>query len=140
MKTQKIYLEHANMTVNNLDQSIHFFQSAFPDFIIRGGGDSDGRKWIHLGNDTTYIAINEAVEEIHNEKNYSTSGFNHVGFVVEDVAEISEQLLAAGYKRSYPKQVEEFRIRDYFFDADGNEFEFVQYLSEDIKERNFYNA
>ncbi|NVK63937.1 MAG: VOC family protein [Flavobacteriales bacterium] len=140
MKTQKIYLEHANMTVNNLDQSIHFFQSAFPDFIIRGGGDSDGRKWIHLGNDTTYIAINEAVEEIHNEKNYSTSGFNHIGFVVEDLAEISEQLLAAGYKRSYPKQVEEFRIRDYFFDADGNEFEFVQYLSEDIKERNFYNA
>ncbi len=140
MKTQKIYLEHANMTVNNLDQSIHFFQSAFPDFIIRGGGDSDGRKWIHLGNDTTYIAINEAVEEIHNEKNYSTSGFNHIGFVVEDLAEISEQLSAAGYKRSYPKQVEEFRIRDYFFDADGNEFEFVQYLSEDIKERNFYNA
>lgn len=64
--------------------------------------------------------------------------FNHLGFVVQNVEEIASNLLKYGYKRSYPKQVEQFRIRDYFMDADGNEYEFVQYLSEVVEERNSY--
>ena len=43
-----------------------------------------------------------------------------------------------GYQRDYPKQVEQFRIRDYFADADGNQYEFVQYLSEVVSEKNSY--
>ncbi len=140
MKTQKIYLEHANMTVNNLEQSVHFFQTAFPDFVVRGGGEMNGRKWIHLGNNTTYIAINQTIEPQVITKNYASSGFNHVGFVVEDVTEIADRLLEAGYKRDYPTQVEQYRIREYFIDADGNEFEFVQYLSENVSERNYFDA
>jgi catechol 2,3-dioxygenase-like lactoylglutathione lyase family enzyme len=140
MKTQKIYLEHANITVNNLESAIDFFQTAFPDFEIRGGGTHNGRKWIHLGNDTTYMAINQALHQKIETKDYTTPGFNHLGFVVEDIDTIGERLLAAGYKRDYPKQEEKYRIRDYFLDADGNEYEFVQYLSDDISERNFYDA
>ena len=59
---------------------------------------------------------------------------------MEDVEVIADRLLAAGFKRDYPKQVENYRIRDYFSDSDGNEFEFVQYLSSEISERNFYDA
>lgn len=140
MKTQHIYLEHANITVNNLESSIRFFQTAFPDFIIRGGGETNERKWIHLGNKITYIALNESIEPQMKVKDYSSSGVNHLGFVVEDVEIIAERLLAAGFQRDYPKQVEKYRIRDYFADADGNEYEFVQYLSDDINERNFYDA
>lgn len=140
MKTQKMYLEHANITINNMESSIHFFQTAFPDFEIRGGGEMNGRKWIHLGNDITYIALNTSVEPEMNVKDYSKSGINHLGFVVEDVEIIAKRLLAAGFKRDYPKQVENYRIRDYFADADGNEYEFVQYLSDAIQERNFYDA
>ncbi|MDG1332713.1 MAG: VOC family protein [Crocinitomicaceae bacterium] len=140
MKTQNIYLEHANITVNNLDSAVDFFQAAFPDFQIRGGGDVNGRSWIHLGNDVTYIALNEALEKKMNEKNYTKPGINHLGFVVEDVDIIAERLLSAGYKRDYPRQEENFRTREYFADADGNEYEFVQYLSNAINERNFYDA
>jgi catechol 2,3-dioxygenase-like lactoylglutathione lyase family enzyme len=140
MKTQKIYLEHANITVNNLESAIDFFQTAFPDFEVRGGGTHNGRKWIHLGNDTTYMAINQALNQKSEAKDYTTPGFNHLGFVVEDINVIGERLLAAGYKRDYPKQEEKYRIRDYFLDADGNEYEFVQYLSNDISERNYYDA
>ena len=55
-----LYLEHANITVNNLQRAIDFFKTAFPDFKIRGEGVFNGRKWVHLGNNDTYLAINEA--------------------------------------------------------------------------------
>jgi catechol 2,3-dioxygenase-like lactoylglutathione lyase family enzyme len=140
MKDQHVYLEHANISVNNLENTIHFFQTAFPDFIVRGGGTSNDRKWVHLGNETSYIALNEALEQKQHKKDYMKNGINHLGFVVPDVASLAENLLTAGFKRDFPKQVEKFRIRDYFVDADGNEFEFVQYLSDKIEERNFYDA
>lgn len=140
MKTQKIYLEHANITVNNIEQSIHFFQTAFPHFKIRGG-DEKRIEWIHLGDNYTYLAINQAVEDLGNkfDKNYNKIGINHIGFVVENIEEIASNLLNSGYKRDYPKQIERFRIRDYFADADGNEFEFIQYLSDKIEEKNSFN-
>ncbi len=135
---KSIYLEHANITVKDLDAATNFFQTAFPHFEIRGGGISNGRKWIHLGDNDTYVALNEAIDTPTIKKNYANSGINHLGFVVDDVALIAKRLLAAGYQRDFPKQVEQFRIRDYFTDADGNEYEFVQYLSEISEERNSY--
>jgi catechol 2,3-dioxygenase-like lactoylglutathione lyase family enzyme len=138
MNTQKIYLEHANISVKNLDESVHFFKTAFPHFNIRGGGN-ETRKWIHLGDNETYIALNEAEpEDLSAEKNYDRAGINHIGFVVEDVAEIAERLLSEGFERDYPKQIEEYRIRDYFADNDGNQYEFVQYLSDNFDEKNSY--
>jgi len=137
MKTQKIYLEHANITVNNLQESIDFFQTAFPHFKIRAKGN-ETREWVHLGDDRMYIAINQidggtAIER----ENYDDLGINHIGFVVEDVDLITKNLLNAGFKRDYPRQEEKFRTREYFADYDGNEFEFVQYQSDLIEERNF---
>lgn len=140
MRKQKMYLEHANITVSDLQEAIKFFQSAFPHFKIRGGG-SEMREWVHLGDDDCYIAINQAIGKYEkNTKNYDKIGINHLGFVVQDVEKIANNLLENGYHRSYPKQVEQFRIRDYFTDADGNEFEFVQYLSELVDERNSYQG
>ncbi len=133
------YLEHANITVNNMDNAVHFFKTAFPHFEKRGGGESNGREWLHFGDATTYIALNSSTEEKNIEKNYESSGINHLGFVVSDATAIANRLSDAGYKRSYPKQEEQFRIREYFYDADGNEYEFVQYLSEIDSERNSYS-
>lgn len=139
MKTEKIYLEHANITVNDLQEAIKFFQTAFPHFRIRGGGN-DTREWVHLGDDSTYIAINQAkVSDLKVEKSYDKMGINHIGFVVPNVEVIANNLLNNGYQRDYPKQSEQFRIRDYFADADGNQYEFVQYLSEVPEEKNRYS-
>lgn len=139
MRTQHIYLEHANITVNDLQEAIKFFQTAFPHFKIRGGG-SDMREWIHLGDDDTYIAINQAKQsDLKAGKNYDKIGINHLGFVVQNVEKIANNLLSNGYKRDFPKEVEQFRIRDYFADADGNQYEFVQYLSDKPEEKNSYN-
>ena len=98
------------------------------------------REWVHLGDESTYIAINQALETESNVPNsYDRIGINHLGFVVDDVEEIATNLLKNGYKRDYPKQVEKYRIRDYFADSDGNQFEFVQYLSEKVEEKNSYS-
>lgn len=133
-----IYLEHANITVNNLQRGIEFFKAAFPDFKIRGEGVFNSRKWVHLGDQETYLAINQSTEEVSLDNEYNSSGINHIGFVVGSVNELANRLLKAGFKRDYPKQVEQFRIRDYFADDDGNQYEFVQYLSESDSERNQY--
>ena len=139
MEKQKTYLEHFNITVTDLQESIRFFQTAFPHFKIRGGGNGM-REWVHLGSDDCYIAINQAKNQnLQLEKDYDKVGINHLGFVVQDVEVIAQNLLKNGYKRDYPKQVEQFRIRDYFADADGNQFEFVQYLSDLVEEKNSYN-
>ncbi len=139
MTTQNIYLEHANITVNSLQGAIKFFQTAFPHFKIRGSG-KNLREWVHLGDDNTYVALNQAKQNgLKTNKNYDKIGINHIGFVVQNVEEIANNLLSKGYKRDFPIEVEQFRIRDYFSDDDGNQYEFVQYLSEVPEEKNSYN-
>ena len=139
MATTKVYLEHANITVTNLAQAVKFFQTAFPHFEIRGGGGEGLERWLHLGDDETYIALNQGDKEpVNNHPDYIQKGINHIGFVVSDVKGIADRLEAAGFHRDYPKQVQQYRIRDYFADGDGNQYEFVQYLSDDPDQRNSY--
>ncbi len=139
MRTETIYLEHANITVNDLQEAVKFFQTAFPHFKIRGGGNAM-REWVHLGDDDTYLAINQAkLSDLKVDKDYDKIGINHLGFVVKNVEEVANNLLKNGYKRDFPKEVEQFRIRDYFADADGNQYEFIQYLSDKPEEKNSYN-
>lgn len=140
MNTSNVYLEHANITVSDIEAATRFFQTAFPEFQVRGGGEGSGREWRHIGTDSTYVALTQASANTQfSGKNYEVNGMNHIGFVVSDVESIADRLLEAGYSRSYPKQVQRFRIRDYFLDMDGNEYEFVQYLSENAAERNDYS-
>ena len=140
MKTQNVYLEHANITVSDIEQGIKFFQTAFPNFSLRGGAGEGTAKWIHFGDENTYIAINQgAKQEERKHPDYLINGINHIGFVVDDVEILAERLLNGGFVRDYPKQVQQYRIRDYFADADGNQYEFVQYLSENAEEKNDYS-
>lgn len=140
MKSQSPYLEHANITVNDIDELLAFLQLALPEYKIRGGGEHNGRKWVHIGTEETYLALNEAtVDNDGSDNRYTKNGLNHLGFVVEDVESVAQRLEEKGYKRSYPKTVQKFRIRDYFYDKAGNEYEFVQYLSDKPEERNDYS-
>ena len=140
MKTQNVYLEHANITVSDIEQGIKFFQTAFPNFTVRGGAGEGMEKWVHFGDDNTYVAINQgSKQQGSNHPNYLTNGINHIGFVVDDVEVLAERLLNNGFVRDYPKQVQQYRIRDYFADADGNQYEFVQYLSDKTDQKNDYS-
>ena len=69
---------------------------------------------------------------------YVHPGMNHMGFVVSDAAAVSERLLEAGFEGGATFTDHPHRHRYYFYDHDRNEYEFVQYLSEDASERNEY--
>ena len=78
---------------------------------------------VHIGTDSTYLCLNE------NDRDAPTtegSGFNHAGFIVDDIASIKERLEQAGYKRVY------------YIDGNGTEWEFIEYSSEDPSERKDY--
>ena len=144
----KSYVEHANLTVSNLDAAIDFLTTALPDFEVRKRWVIDDKEWAHIGTDTTYLALNTPLdakslspERPDQEHQMYAVGFNHVGFVVGDVSDVRNRLLAASHARGYNagEIIEHPHRRSvYFLDRDGNEFEFMQYLTEDPALRNSY--
>ncbi len=134
-------LEHANLAVRDVDAMLSFLQTAFPDFHIRGEGKTwQGGRWIHIGSDETYIAVNEAPDIPAEEwvPYGGKPGTNHLGYVVEDVDALRARMLGAGYRDSTIPNSHPHRRRVYFYDREGNDWEFVQYLSDNVAERNDY--
>ena len=131
-----LVLEHVNLSVLDLEDRIRFFLTAFPQFRVRGcSAGASTPRWAHVGTDTQYIAIEEAQSGAARRKR-GESGFNHAGFVVSDAQALRERMLGAGFREGYVVVVPAYphRRREYFLDADGNEFEFVQH------ERNAYES
>ena len=136
-----IKLEHANICVHDIGKMIQFLMTAFPQFKIRyDGTGSDGVRWVHVGTEGTYIALEEVTSESeHKWIPYSGKpGVNHLAYEVEDVDEVRERLKVAGYKDTTIPNNHPHRKRIYFNDPEGNDWEFVQYLSSKNDERNDY--
>ena len=139
MKSIGPRLEHANLTVKNLEVALQFLQTAFPSWKVRHRGETD-RKWLHFGMEEQYVALEEARQpgELQSGK-YLTPDINHLGFVVEDLDGLVRRLLAAGYREGI-KTEHPHRKRCYFFDEDGFEWEFLEYLSTNSDEFNDYSS
>jgi len=57
-------LEHANLLVRDVDATIRFLQTAFPEFRIRFDARlPDGTGWMHIGTQETYIALAQSTIE-----------------------------------------------------------------------------
>lgn len=132
------YVEHANISVNNVDEAIRFFHTAMPDLYVRHDSGPGPERWVHLGNETSYIAINQMPPPAEGEFQVQRPGFNHVGFVVDDADALHARMLAAGYREGYIPEPHPYRKRVYFLDKDGMEYEFVQYYSDEPRKRNDY--
>ena len=134
-------LEHANICVRSIDIMTRFLQTAFPDFRIRSHGiSSTGTTWAHIGTDETYIALNLATNNSRPQwQPYSGEvGVNHLAYEVNDVEALRQRLIASGYRESTVPNAHPHRKRIYFYDPEGNDWEFVQYVSQDPAERNDY--
>jgi catechol 2,3-dioxygenase-like lactoylglutathione lyase family enzyme len=136
-----IRLEHANLIVRDIDAMIEFLRTAFPGFRVRGEGQGAplGR-WVHIGTDETYLALNQATREAPEPwvPYAGKPGTNHLGYEVDDVEALRSRLAAAGYRESTVPNAHPHRRRVYFYDPEGNDWEFVQYASKDPAERNDY--
>ena len=136
-----VRLEHANLTVRDIEGIIRFLQTAFPEFRVRAEGKSrDGSRWVHVGTNETYIALSPASGEA--EKRWAPyrglPGVNHLGYEIDDAEALRRRLKSAGYRESTPANAHPHRKRVYFYDSEGNDWEFVQYFSQDPAERNDY--
>ena len=138
MKTQ---LEHANMHVKDVNRMLAFLRGAFPDWDIRhDSGEDDPERWLHFGDDDFYLSVYQATADAREHKvpYDGNTGINHLGFVVEDAEAVRERLLAEGFKETTIENEHPARRRVYFNDAEGNDWEFVQYFTADPRQRNDY--
>lgn len=139
-------LEHANITVRSIEEAERFLGAAFPDFRRRGGGFMHGDEalgdWVHFGNDETYLALQQNRSPSPADRTaYASEGVNHLGFTVNDLESLMARLSEAGYALSPASALDAHphRRRAYYFDGNGFEWEFVEYLSDNVAERNQYD-
>ena len=135
-----VRLEHANLCVRDIKATIAFLNVAFPDFRLRGEGVKNGVRWAHYGLDETYMALMQSTNEPQQRwiPHAGLPGVNHLAYVVDDVDALHARLTAAGYKNTTPPNNHPYRKRVYFNDPDGNDWEFLQYLSDDPAKRHDY--
>jgi catechol 2,3-dioxygenase-like lactoylglutathione lyase family enzyme len=133
-------LEHANLSVENTEQMERFLLAAFPDFRRRGGGlDGHGRPWRHVGNDDFYIALQTVPTNSRRTPYGNDTGLNHLGWEVDDLVALEVRMTAAGFEPNLKADEHPARNRRYIYDPDGNDWEFVEYLVEDVDARNDYS-
>ena len=134
-----VRLEHANLSVPDIDATIRFLRTAFPEFRVRHDTtDVDGTRWVHVGTDETYIALNQSKAP---PSGAHTGPLNHLAYEVDNLDALRGRLHQAGYQENTNPMVSNthpYRTRLYFYDPDGNEWEFVQYLSDDPAKRHDY--
>jgi len=125
-----MWLEHVNLTVSNLDAAAKFYGELL-GLTVRWRREPGAPETpaIHLGDERSYIALfaaDPATAQRLPEPEYSRVGFNHVGFVVDDldakVAWLAKQGIETGIEQAY-----EPGRRAYFYDPDGIEVELVEY-------------
>jgi catechol 2,3-dioxygenase-like lactoylglutathione lyase family enzyme len=135
-------IEHLNITVPNIDEAIDFIKIVAPDFEVRKDSQpSDSYRWVHIGNEDCYFALQEAHLGATPEKRlqpYRNYGINHVALVVSDVEVIEKKLIDAGYQKGIDTPIEKYRKRIYYLDNAGFEWELVEYLSEKPSEKYLY--
>ncbi|MDC0325588.1 VOC family protein [bacterium] len=139
-KTFHARLEHVNLKVRHLGEALRFLQAAFPEFGIRHDEGEGLDRWVHIGTDEYYLALTVTnADKAPADKPYSGyPGVQHLGWAVPDVEGLRQRLLAGGFEESTFPNEHPHRKRVYFYDADGNDWEFVEYLSDDPSERNDY--
>jgi catechol 2,3-dioxygenase-like lactoylglutathione lyase family enzyme len=137
------YLEHANVTVPDIDAAIEFLKVVEPQIEVRHDETPpDSYRWAHVGIGNCYIALQEphlGSEPTNNRRPYKDFGVNHLGWVVEDLDAVTARLETHGYRKGIPGEEHPYRRRAYYYDSAGFEWELVEYLTDRLDERYSYS-
>ncbi|MCW8092024.1 VOC family protein [Alteromonas sp. ASW11-130] len=137
-----VKLEHLNLIVKDMDKTLSFYQAAFPHWKVRGEGVGEwygtGRRWLHFGDDYTYLTFNNNGRGINRNLQSNDMGLAHFAFVTDNIDAVINRLQKSGYSVDKAGANARFRKNCYFIDPNGYEVEFVEYLSDLPNERNLY--
>jgi len=135
-------IEHANITVPDIDAAYEFIKIVAPDFTVRRDEVSErGYRWAHIGNDHSYLALQEphpGFDPQPPHEAYRNLGVNHICLTITDATATEKLLLQSGFKPNGPMINDTHRKRLYFYDHTGVEWELVEYLSAKPSERYLY--
>ena len=121
-----MHLEHVNLSVKDVEKSAAFYCDLLGLHIRWKGELTGGRLAMHVGDDRSYLALFEATLAGRVVQDYSKTGINHFGFVVDDLDAARERLAKLGIEARDPDDYDPGR-RLYFDDPDGIEVELVEY-------------
>ena len=120
--------EHVNLTVSDPLKTAAMLVELF-DWHIRWQGPAkyDGFT-VHVGTDEDYLALYALPEQgrLDEESYYRTGAVNHIGILVDDLADAEARVVKAGF-RPNAHQTYDPGSRFYFHDHDGIEWEVVSY-------------
>jgi catechol 2,3-dioxygenase-like lactoylglutathione lyase family enzyme len=137
-----LHLEHINLVVSDLTQTLNFYQAAFPHWHVRGGDKGEWygkpRNWIHFGDDYQYLAFNDDGVGENRDLTGHQVGLAHFAFVTSNISAVIERLAEAGFAIAKDGAEDPYRKNVYYLDPNGYEVEFVEYLSDIPSERNRY--
>lgn len=123
-------LEHANITVSDLDATADRLCALFGWLRRWEGASIHGGRSIHVGGVNDYLAIYSRGDEGGAPKAPDSYGhvgaLNHIGVVVDDLDAVERKVVSIGLTPHSHADYEPGR-RFYFDDPDGIEFEVVQY-------------
>lgn len=123
----KISIEHVNLTVSNPDASAALFGALFGWHVRWRGPARDGGLSVHVGDDTTYLALYTGPDGQHAGVRYPKGApLNHVALLVDDLDAVEQRAIGLGLTPFGHDDYDPGR-RFYVFDPDGIEFEIVSY-------------
>lgn len=129
------HLEHANVTVRDVDAAVAFLQAAVPAWRVRGEGRMDwyGKpiRWVHVGDDAQYIALQGGGDGPLPRWAGHALGVKHLGLVVDDLDAAIARLAALGHAVDHPGGDGTLRRAAYYCPDDLVQIELVQYLDPD---------
>ena len=133
-----MHLEHLNLNVNSIENTLDFYRAAFPHWRIRDSGEEEGEnsKWVHFGDDLQFLTFNQNGGGDVTLKKDIDHGFGHMGYVVTALDALVIRLKAAGFDGHHYGAQNPYRKNMYFYDPNGLEVEFVEYSSDIPVERN----
>lgn len=98
MSKKQNIIEHLNITVSSPEKTAKLFCTIF-DWKIRWSGPSlDNGTTIHVGGENSYLALYSHSESNipHVNEHTTVRNLNHIGIVVNNIAEIEHKVLAQG--------------------------------------------
>ena len=135
-----IHIEHINLVVKDIPQTLTFYQAAFPHWKVRAEGTGDwhgvARNWLHFGDDYQYLTFNDDGVEASRDLTGHQMGLAHFAFVTNNLMAMKNRLAKAGFAVHKEGAEHQYRANLYFLVPNGFEVEFVEYFSDIPEQRN----